>query len=64
TPGTAAPLISPRTDPAPAGGGGGAPQARVGWGMPARYTGILLRRRGRGRPVEAYGYPLAKAQAG
>jgi len=52
------------------GGGGrqkgmGIPaKARVGWGMPARYTGILLRRRVRGRPVEAYGYPLAKARAG
>jgi len=44
-PDTAAPLISPRTDPAPGGGGGGAPQARVEWG---------------GRR-EAYGYPYGGA---
>ena len=48
TPDTAAPLISPRTAHAPGGGGGGAPQARAGWGVPA----------------EAYGYPPTKARAG
>ena len=42
TPGTADPLISPRTAPAPGWGGGGAPQARAGWGC---------RREGYGEPA-------------
>jgi len=52
--------------PPPPGGGGGAPQARVGWGMPARYTGILLRRRGWGGGCrqKGMGSLLAKARVG
>jgi len=36
TPDTAALLISPRTAHAPDGGGGGAPKARAGWGLPGK----------------------------
>ncbi len=59
TPGTAAHLISPRTDPAPGGGGGGAPEARAGWGRPAEEYGYSpCRRRGRGggRWQRVHGY--------
>jgi len=50
--------------PAPTGGGGGAPQARVGWGC-RKSTGIPKEARaGRGRPTEGHGYPLPQAPAG
>ena len=60
-PDTTAHQVSPRTDPAPTGGGGGAPQARVGWGC-RKSTGIPKEARaGRGLPAEAYGYPCEGA---
>jgi len=63
-PDTTAHQVSPRTDPAPTGGGGGAPQARVGWGC-RKSTGIPKEARaGRGRPTEGHGYPLPQAPAG
>jgi|GEM_PF-6596427 hypothetical protein len=65
TPGTAAPLIYARALPHPAGAGDAGevsgyplPQARVGWGLPARYTGIPKEARaGWEWPAEVYGYP-------
>jgi len=51
TPDTAAPMISPRTDPAPKRGGGGAPKARVGWGLPARSKMVGVWETGEGERV-------------
>ena len=42
----------------------GRPEARAGWGMPARYPGIHCRRRGRGGGGEVYGHPPTKARVG
>jgi len=64
TPDTAASLISPRTDPAPTGGGGGAPKARVGRGCRQKCVGSLpaKARVGWGPPAEAHGYPSEKCR--
>ncbi len=66
TPSTAAHLISPRTDPAPTGGGGGAPKARVGRGCRQKCMGRLpaKARVGWGPPASSLGTHLQGTRTG
>ena len=53
------PDIRPGTAPAPPGGGGGTPQARAGWGLPAEEYGYPCGGAGGvGEPAKCMGIPL------
>ena len=64
-PGTAAPLISPRTDPAPGRGRGRSAEGAGGAGAAGRSVWVLPRKSRRSKGAsELHRYPPAKARAG